>query len=707
MKKAISLLLILLSVEAVSQHPADSIQALLKTASDTTKIRLLKELCWENRYSNPPEALRFGLEGLSLSRQVNSYVDESEIGNFLGIIQRNVGDNAGALEYFLASKHLAEKYGIDRELAYSLNNIGDIYNLEKKYREALENEMEALEIFETLPDSVGISYCCHQIALSYKNLTEYARALEYDRRAMKIRELLGNRAGVAYSLISIGEDYLKMDREADALENLLKSREIFTELDDRFGLATSLYSIGMHYKTLHDNEAAIKYLTESLELGRETDSPMAVRNAAGVLSELYAGGGDFRDAYQMHILYKNTYDSLYIEENLVKITQLAMQHEFEQKEILQLAEIARQKQFRNYLIISIVLVIILIVVIFSRYRVKRNANIKLQKQNEEIEAQKKKLESLFVSLRIKNDELSQQNEEIEAQKDHLMVLNRKLESQTFELNRTLTELTQAESQLVQSEKMASLGLLTAGVAHELNNPINFMSTSISPLRRNIQDLLALLEKFDAFIKENKTSDGYREIREMKKELDMDYLVKEIRSLLEGISEGASRAGQIVKDLRTFSRMDENEFINVDIHEGLNSTLSLLGSRMEDRITVHRDYGTFPNIKCLPGKLNQVFMNILTNSILAIEGKGDIYIKTSSSGQELRISIRDTGKGMTPEVREHIFEPFFTTRGVGEGTGLGLSISYSIIEEHKGSIEVSSEPGKGTEFIIKLPVDLDS
>jgi signal transduction histidine kinase len=190
---------------------------------------------------------------------------------------------------------------------------------------------------------------------------------------------------------------------------------------------------------------------------------------------------------------------------------------------------------------------------------------------------------------------------------------------------------------------------------------------------------------------------------LKSTLDSAYLVNETRKLLKGISEGAFRSQQIVRDLRTFSRMEENEFTNIDIHEGIDSTLSLLGHKMEDRITIHKDYGKIPHIECLPGKLNQVFMNILTNSILAIDGKGEIFIRTESTDNTVTISIRDTGKGMTPEVRDHIFEPFFTTRPVGAGTGLGLSISYSIIEEHKGSIEVSSEPGQGTEFTITLPI----
>jgi signal transduction histidine kinase len=356
------------------------------------------------------------------------------------------------------------------------------------------------------------------------------------------------------------------------------------------------------------------------------------------------------------------------------------------------------------MIILFGLVVILVIVILNRYYLKKKSNIDLQKKNQEIESQKKKLENLFVSLRIKNDELNQQNEEIVTQKDHLSLLNHELEKQKFELNNTLKELTQAQTHLVQSEKMASLGQLTAGVAHELNNPINFISASIKPLQRNVEDLLGLLDKYETVIEQRNLSGEFGEVEELKESVDLDYAIKETQNLFRGIVEGSSRSMQIVKDLRTFSRMDENEFKQVDIHDGIDSTLLLLNHKMQNRISVHKKYGKIPHVECLPGKLNQVFMNILTNSILAIEDKGEIVIETSSIEDKVKISFKDNGKGMPPEVRGHIFEPFYTTRTVGEGTGLGLSISYSIIEEHQGVVEVYSEPGKGTEFIIILPLN---
>ena len=703
MKLSSLLILVSLSVNLFPQVDHDSLLNMVESAPDSTKIRLLKELCWENRYTNPSDALKYGLQALALARDLEMPEEEADINNYLGIIHRNVGDHARALEYFFTAQKLAADYHDDEQLGYAYNNIGDIYNLEDNSRKALDYEIKALRIFEHLGDSVGVSYCCHQIALAYTELGEYTAAIKYDTRALNIREFLGNRAGMGYSLISMGETYFRMGEHTEALNKLLQSSEIFKSLGDKFGLAEAYYSLGNYYRNTGDSQEATKYFTSSLDLGRETNSSIRIRNAARVLSEIYAEQSQFKNAYQMYIIYKRTYDSLYQEENLVRITQLVMQHEFEQRELLQTAEIARQKQFRNYLMVLFGLFLILVVVILNRYYIKRKANIDLQHKNREIESQKRKLENLFVSLRIKNDELSQQNEEISAQKDHLAMLNRELEKQKYELNKTLNELKQAQTHLVESEKMVSLGQLTAGVAHELNNPINFVSASIKPLQRNVEDMLALLARYDSVIEKQNLSDDFAEVEEMKESVDLDYMIRESRDLFRGILEGSSRSVQIVRDLRTFSRMDEEHFRPFDIHDGIDSTLVLLHHKMENRIRVHKNYGKIQHVECLPGKLNQVFMNILTNSILAIEGEGDIYIETSSSGDRAKISIRDTGKGMPPEVKEHIFEPFFTTRTVGEGTGLGLSISYSIIEEHSGTIEVTSEPGKGTEFTIILPL----
>jgi signal transduction histidine kinase/ligand-binding sensor domain-containing protein len=333
---------------------------------------------------------------------------------------------------------------------------------------------------------------------------------------------------------------------------------------------------------------------------------------------------------------------------------------------------------------------ILIVLAFVRWR-----TLSLMRHKKELEA-----EVAHATLQIR-----EQKEEIENQRDEVMATNDALQDQKKELELTLENLRSTQSQLIQSEKMASVGLLTAGIAHELNNPINFVSGNVNPLKRDLNILFSFIEKYDKTLEDSELKQVIEEIDRLKESMDFTFLNKEIMSLLEGIEEGANRTSTIVKGLRSFSRLDEDKCQFYDIHEGLDSTLILLHNKLKNRIKVIKKYGDLEEIECFPSKLNQVFLNILNNSIQAIEGQGEIQIQTIRSGIGIKIIIKDNGMGMSPEVKEHIFEPFYTTKEVGEGTGLGLAISFGIIEQHKGNIDVISEPGKGTEFIISLPLRL--
>ena len=326
---------------------------------------------------------------------------------------------------------------------------------------------------------------------------------------------------------------------------------------------------------------------------------------------------------------------------------------------------------------------------------QKELQAEVEKATIKIRAQKKEVET-------QRDEIEAQKEEIESQRDEVVSTNEALEDQKRELEQTLENLKLLQSQLIQSEKMATVGVLTAGIAHELNNPINFVSGNVKPLVRDVNDVFAVIQKYDEIIKSNKLESEFNEVDELKAKMDFSFVIPEIINLLEGIEEGANRSSQIVKGLRSFSRLDDEICQLYDIHEIIDSTLILLHNKLKGMIKVRKEYGDLGKIDCFPSKLNQVIMNILTNSIQAIDGEGEIVIQTVTSAIGIKIIIKDNGKGMTPEVQEHIFEPFFTTKEVGQGTGLGLSISYGIIEQHKGNIDVISEPGKGTEFIISLP-----
>ncbi|WP_276088686.1 7TM diverse intracellular signaling domain-containing protein [Pedobacter sp. JY14-1] len=296
-------------------------------------------------------------------------------------------------------------------------------------------------------------------------------------------------------------------------------------------------------------------------------------------------------------------------------------------------------------------------------------------------------------------------------------LEKKVNERTLELQKSndtlevaLKDLKEAQSQLVDQEKMAGLGQLTAGIAHEINNPINFVTSNIKPLELDILDLDEVINMYEKLDLSGDVKEQIEKIDSFKRQIDIHFVRDEIKSLLTGISEGAKRTAEIIKSLKNFSRLDENDTKPVDLNEGLESTLVLVKNTFPDNLLVVREFGKLPNVECLPGKINQVFMNLITNAVQAIKSKPvqnaeeRLTIRTWQEGENVKISIKDSGTGMPDSVKQRIFEPFFTTKDVGEGTGLGLSIVFRIIENHHGNIDVVTKVNEGTEFIVTLPVN---
>ncbi|NJN71961.1 MAG: PAS domain-containing protein [Limnothrix sp. RL_2_0] len=298
-----------------------------------------------------------------------------------------------------------------------------------------------------------------------------------------------------------------------------------------------------------------------------------------------------------------------------------------------------------------------------------------------------------------------------------------LRQKANELKLTLEQLQKTQAQIIQSEKMSSLGQMVAGVAHEINNPVNFISGNVKHAKSYINDLIQIIRLYQSEYPEPTET-----IQEVVEDLELDFIIEDIPKLLSSMTLGAERIQEIVKSLRNFSRLDESEMKSVDIHTGLDSTLMILQSRLKGKqdhteIQVVKNYGELPLIECYPGQLNQVFMNILSNAIDALNGysadkspeelaekPNQITITTqqlvsmSNTQNWILIRIHDNGAGIPEKVRKKLFNPFFTTKDVGKGTGLGLSISHSIVvEKHGGQLSCFSELGHGAEFMIEIPV----
>ena len=278
-----------------------------------------------------------------------------------------------------------------------------------------------------------------------------------------------------------------------------------------------------------------------------------------------------------------------------------------------------------------------------------------------------------------------------------------LEAEKDEQNKLIKKLADADSQLLQSEKLASIGQLAAGVAHEINNPIGFVNSNLGTLNGYVGELLALIDAYQAAEPLLCASPQKEALLAQRGRADLDYLRRDIVDLIAESSEGTARVRKIVQDLRDFSRTGESAWERADLHAGLDSTLNLLSSELRFKADIVRDYGELPLVECIPSQINQVFMNLLANAAQAIAGHGTVTLRSGCSGDQVWVSISDTGVGISPDHLARIFDPFFTTKPVGKGTGLGLSVSYGIIEKHGGQLSVVSQPGHGATFTVRLPV----
>ncbi len=299
--------------------------------------------------------------------------------------------------------------------------------------------------------------------------------------------------------------------------------------------------------------------------------------------------------------------------------------------------------------------------------------------------------------------------------DTLVATASQIEAKNKKLKTALRRLEDTQAQMIQSEKMASIGQLAAGVAHEINNPTGYVSSNLKTLSDYQKDIGHLIQKYQSLMESlsqgksngalnSEDIKAIKNIKAFEEDIDISFLLEDIDDLIGDCREGADRIKKIVQDLKDFAHPGEDKLQSMDINSGLESTLNVVNNEVKYKATVHKDFGDIPTVLAYPQQLNQVFMNILVNAAQAIEKKGDIHIVTRKKDDFVEVEISDSGCGIDPKNMSRIFDPFFTTKDVGKGTGLGMNIAYNIVKKHEGAIDVRSKPGKGTSFTIRIPTE---
>jgi two-component system NtrC family sensor kinase len=315
-------------------------------------------------------------------------------------------------------------------------------------------------------------------------------------------------------------------------------------------------------------------------------------------------------------------------------------------------------------------------------------------------------DNLEVVVERRTAQLADINEKLQADIFRRHLAEADLQRSNLELAALNEQLSRAQQQLVQSEKLASIGQLAAGVAHEINNPIGYIFSNFTTLQGYLDQLFAMFDAYEGAEAQIGAPDVAAALRDLRKHIDLDFLREDIPSLMAESREGIVRVRHIVQDLKDFSRVDtDQKWVWANLHQGIDSTLNIVGNEIKYRATVVKEYGNIPDIECLPLQINQVVMNLVVNAAHAVgERHGRISVRTGCDSDDgVWIEIADNGSGIPADILSRIFDPFFTTKPVGKGTGLGLSLSYGIVQRHGGRIEVNTIPGEGTCFRVHLPV----
>ncbi len=598
-----------------------------------------------NNYSTKsdyPQSLRAYLSGLKIAEEIKDKYLISVITSSMGIVYFFLADYPQALANYEKALKVAEESGNKEGVALGLNNIGGIYNQQGEYRKGLEYRLKSLKLTEAMGFR-GVEWNFDNVGQSYLNLTDYPKALSYLQNGLKLSKANGNKAILVRSYNNLSKLYLKIaiDSNATSLTTLLRSNKTSTL------------------------QKANAYVDSTVVLAKERGDLFYLYRAYQTRSQIQDALGDPQAALASYQLYTTTKDLIINQQNTNKIAVATLQYDFDKKETalryeqqLSAVQLQQQKQQRTYLLGGVGLLLALLGLTVYSYTQKQKANLVLQRQKEEI-----------------NQKSSQ-------------------------LEQSLTELRATQTQLIQKEKMASLGELTAGIAHEIQNPLNFVN--------NFSEVSAELV-------------GELREEEARPERDIELigeLLDDLTQNLQKINHHGGRASAIVKGMLEHSRTGTGEKRPTDLNALADEYLKIAfhGQRAKDKhfnAELVTDFDAdLGKVEVVPQEVGRVLLNLYNNAFYAVQQKQNlppaayqptVTVSTTRLNGHTQIRVKDNGVGMPDAVKAKIFQPFFTTKPTGQGTGLGLSLAYDIVTKgHGGTIAVTSVEGEGTEFTVNLP-----
>ena len=614
------------------------------------KVDLLNDLAWECAMDHPQKALDTAVYALQMAREVAYEKGEAMALSNVGFAHYLFSNHEPALARAMDALALFEKLGDVQGRARALVVTASVHQSLGDYDRALEAAFEGLRLHRQLGDKglEGRGWTLNGIGGAYHDMGDYERALQYHQESLQIFEQRKNPIGKARALSGIGTVYQSMKQYDKAGEYHEKSLDLFRSENNKLGEARVLNDLGLIHQRLGDFDKSLQLLARGLELREEFGNKQAKSTSLINLGNLYIETKEVDKAFDV----------------LHRALTIAMEIRAKPRVYqanLSLSEAHAMNGDYEYAL--------------QHYKI-------YQQVKEEVAGDQ-------ANSRIKNLEIALETEQSQKEAEISRLRNVDLKEKNQQLRALLRELREMQAQLVQSEKMAALGKLVAGVVHEINSPLGAINSSVDVSARRIGRVVEML-------KNGGTLDELRNDKRLQEMLSMmvsDHVVTVAAS---------ERLTKIVNSLKSFVQLDRAALQDTDLHEGIDNTLMLMKHDFEDRIEVVKEYGTLPRVRSNPSELNQVFINLLTNAVQAIDGVGKVTIRTYMKEGKAHVMFSDTGVGMSPEHMEKLFEPTISRSGDRARAGLGLFSSYNIIKKHGGDIEVSSEVGSGSSFTLVLP-----